>query len=81
MLHGDSPPGSGACPPRSLRPKGLGAPGETFPSVPKIRTFSETYKGTRPHVLQLAPVKGGSHMPPTETGGLLDAPTIFPVSV
>ena len=75
------PPGSGARSPHSLLPGDSGTPGETFPNVPKIKKLLETHKGARPPVLQCAPVKGGSHMPPPEIGGLLDAPTIFPISV
>ena len=75
MLHGDSPPCTPLAP---VRPEGSGAPGETFPNVPKIRKLSETHKGARPLVLQHAPVKGGSHTPPPKIEGLLDTPHDFP---
>ena len=75
---GTRPPRSGTRPPRSLRPGGSGALGETFPSVPKIRKLSETHKGARPPILQLALVKGGSHTPPPKIGGLLNALHDFP---
>ena len=71
------PPGSGAHPPHSPRPGGLGAPPETFPHAPKNEKLQETQEGARLLALSDAPLVGGSHTPPPKTGGSHTPPTIL----